>query len=380
MSSALADVLHRPRAVVKIGTSSITRHSGELDDDAVERLVSSVAGAVNGGWSVCLVSSGAIAAGLPALGLDRRPDSVADLQVLAAIGQGRLMQRYSSLFDAEGIVAGQVLLSASDFGQRVSYLNARQALDRMTELGVLPVINENDTVAIDEIKFGDNDRLAALVAHLLGAEILLMLTDTEGLYTADPRLSSEASLIDEIVEFDRDLVDMAGGTPNDRARGGMASKLAAARIASWSGVRTVIASAAEDRVVERVLAGEAIGTGVAPHARRLSSRKVWIAFGAPSSGRLGVDAGARLALVERQASLLPVGVTSVDGEFSTGDAVELIGPDGEVFAKGLVGLDSSSLLGLAGRQTADLPDDIRHEVVHRDDLVVLPEGSANTRD
>lgn len=371
----MAEATRRRRAVVKIGTSSITCDSGALDDSAVEGLVANVAGAVGSGWSICLVSSGAIAAGLPALRLESRPDSVADLQVLAAIGQGRLMQRYTSLFDDHGIIAGQVLLSASDFGQRVNYLNARQALDRMTELGVLAVINENDTVAIDEIKFGDNDRLAALVAHLIGAEVLLMLTDTEGFFTADPRLSAEASLIEEIVEFDRELEAMAGGAGTDRARGGMTSKLAAARIASWSGVRTVIASADEKDVVERVLSGESIGTTVQPHSHKLTSRKVWIAFGAPAAGRVVVDAGAKDALSKKQASLLPVGVVSVEGIFGIGDAVELIGPSGEVFAKGLVGIESTALSGLAGMRTDDLPNGIRHEVIHRDDLVVLPEGS-----
>ncbi|RIK09023.1 MAG: glutamate 5-kinase [Acidobacteria bacterium] len=361
--------------MIKIGTSSITRDSGALNDSAVERLVSNVAVAARGGWSICLVSSGAIAAGLPALGLEARPDSVADLQVLAAIGQGRLMQRYTSLFDDHGIIAGQVLLSASDFGQRVNYLNARQALDRMTELGVLPIVNENDTVAIDEIKFGDNDRLAALVAHLIGAEVLVMLTDIEGFFTADPRLSSEASLIEEIVEFDRELEAMAGGAGTDRARGGMASKLAAARIASWSGVRTVIASAGEENVVSRVLSGESIGTSVQPHSHKLTSRKVWIAFGAPAAGRIVVDAGAKDALSMKQASLLPVGVLSVEGAFAAGDAVELIGPAGEAFAKGLSGIDSAVLADLAGMRTEDLPNGIRHEVIHRDDLVVLPGGS-----
>lgn len=375
MSDALAEIARKRRAVVKIGTSSITRDSGALNDSAVERLVTNVASAVSRGWSVCLVSSGAIAAGLPALGLESRPDSVADLQVLAAIGQGRLMQRYTSLFDDHGIVAGQVLLSASDFGQRANYLNARQALDRMTELGVLAVINENDTVAIDEIKFGDNDRLAALVAHLIGAEVLLMLTDTDGLFTADPRISAEASLIEEIVEFDRELEAMAGGAGTSRASGGMASKLAAARIASWSGVRTVIASAEEKNVVERVLLGEPVGTSVQPHSRRLTSRKVWIAFGAPAAGRVLVDAGAKDALSKKRASLLPVGVVSVEGIFGAGDAVELIGPSGEVFAKGLVGIESAVLSGLAGIRTEDLPEGVRHEVIHRDDLVVLSEGS-----
>lgn len=363
------------RAVVKIGTSSITRESGDIDDDALERLVIDVCGALRAGWSIALVSSGAIAAGLPAIGGGQLPDTLADLQVLAAIGQGRLMQKYASLFEEQEIVAGQILLSATDFGNRASYLNARRALDRMAELDVLPIINENDTVAIDEIKFGDNDRLAALVAHLIQAETLLLLTDTAGFFTADPRLSRNASLIDEIVEFDRGLEQMAGGPGSVRARGGMVSKLAAARIASWSGVRTVIASAKEERVVQRVLAGEAIGTSVLPHTKRLPSRKIWIAFGAPAVGRLVVDDGAREALTTRRASLLPVGIRSIEGDFVEGDAVELLDLNDKVFAKGLCGIDARVLKDLAGQRTSELPEGVRHEVIHRDDLVLLPESS-----
>lgn len=360
------------RVVVKVGSSSITRDSGEFDEAALDRLVRAVALAASEGRQITLVTSGAIAAGLPAVGFETRPDSVADLQVLAAVGQGLLMQRYANLFASSGLVVGQVLLTPNDFALRSSYLNARQALGRMLELGVIPVVNENDTVAVDEIRFGDNDRLAALVAHLVGAESLLILTDTAGLYTADPRLDSDASLIDEVVEIDRELEAAVGDSSSVHGSGGMASKLAAARMASWSGIRVVIASSSEDDVVRRILKGESLGTTVKAHTESLSSRKAWIAFGSASKGCIIVDDGARRALVSGGASLLPIGVRRVEGEFVAGDSVEVLTDGGRIFAKGIVSIESSRLAAVAGTNSADLPADVRHEVIHRDDLVVFP--------
>jgi len=237
----------------------------------------------------------------------------------------------------------------------------------------VPVVNENDAVADDEIRFGDNDRLAALVAHLVGAELLVLLTDTPGLLTADPRLDGDASLIEEIVEVDHSLEAMAGRPGGARGSGGMASKLAAAKIAAWSGVRVVIAAADRPDVLVGAAAGEAgVGTVVRPRDRRLSARKLWIAFAVGSSGTVVVDEGARVALVERQTSLLPAGVLGVYGAFDADDAVEIAGPDGRVFAKGLVRHGAGTLKEWAGRRTSTLPPEVAHEVVHRDDLVVLP--------
>lgn len=357
--------------VTKIGTSSITDERGELDDAALLKLASELAAVHRAGHRVVLVSSGAIAAGLPALGLHDRPTDLGTLQAVAAVGQPRLMERYAAIFAQHGVVAAQVLLTPHDFIQRSQYLHARETLGRLLELGVLPVVNENDTIADDEIRYGDNDRLAALVAHLVGADVLVMLTDTPGLFTADPRHDEEASLIEEIVEVDAALEAVAGGAGTVRGSGGMASKLAAAKIAAWSGVRAVIGGASEPGVVLDAVEGRAVGTVVQPRSKRLPSRKLWIAFAQGSAGRIVVDDGARVALVERGRSLLPAGVREVEGEFAREQPVEVVA-DGRVFAKGLSRYGARELREVAGRRTVDLPEGSPHEVIHRDDLVVLP--------
>ena len=359
-------------AVVKVGTSSITDERGELVDRALLKLCAELAAARAAGHRVVLVLSGAIAAGMPALGLTVRPSDIGTLQALAAVGQPRLAERMNAILSAHGIVAGQVLLTPYDFVHRSQYLHARETMQRLLELGVLPIVNENDTVADDEIRFGDNDRLAALVSHLLHADALVILTDTEGLFTADPRLDAGASLIEEIVEVDEVLERVAGGAGTERGSGGMASKLAAAKIAAWSGVRVVIASADAPEVVTGAIAGKAIGTVVAPRPQRLSSRKLWIAFAQGAEGRVVVDDGARVALVSGGRSLLPAGVRGVEGDFDAQAAVEIVGEDGAVFAKGLSRYTAAQLRRVAGRRTAELADGLPHEVVHRDDLVVLP--------
>jgi glutamate 5-kinase len=360
-------------AVVKVGTSSITDDDGVVDATAVERLCDQVAAGRAGGDEVVIVTSGAIAAGLPTLGLaENRPRDAVTLQAASAVGQSRLMGVYDRALDRHGLVGGQVLLAPLDFMNRQQYLHARNTLGRLLDLGVVPVVNENDAIADDEIRFGDNDRLAALVAHLLRADMLALLTDTPGVLTADPRLDGSASLIEEIVEIDQQLEDRAGGTGSARGSGGMASKLAAAKMAAWSGVRVVIADADREDVVIDALAGRSVGTVVHPRARRLPSRKLWIAFAVGSEGRITVDDGARRALLEDGRSLLAAGVTGVEGDFVADRAVEIVGPDGEVFAKGLSRVGAGDLAAHAGRRSRDLPDGLPSEVVHRDDLVVLP--------
>jgi glutamate 5-kinase len=362
------------RVVVKVGTSSLTRNSGEIDNDALVKLCAELADVRAAGHAVVLVSSGAIAAGLPVLGFSDRPRDIGILQAAAAVGQPRLMERFGSLLAGHELVAGQVLLTPYDFGHRSQYLHARETLARLLDLGVVPVVNENDTIADDEIRFGDNDLIAALVAHLVGADVLVILTDTAGVYTADPRVDTGASLIEEIREVDAALEAVAGGAGSARGSGGMASKLVAARIAAWSGVRAVIAGAREPDVVRRALTdGEVVGTVVQPHAQRLSSRKLWIAFALRASGRIVVDDGARRALVEQGRSLLPAGVQDVAGSFQREDAVEVVDGHGKVFAKGLAGMDAATLRRVAGRRSAELPEGVTHEAVHRDDLVLLPE-------
>ncbi len=362
-----------PRTVVvKIGSSSVTGAGGGVDAEAVEHLCQQVSVLRAGGHTVVVVSSGAIAAGWAALGGGPRPNDPATLQAVAAVGQHRLMRVYDDALAALGLPVGQVLLAPLDFAHRQQYLHARQTLSRLIDLGVVPVVNENDATSDDEIRFGDNDRLAALVAHLVAADLLVLLTDTAGLYTADPRTDAEASLIEEVVHVDQELEVLAGGPGSDVGSGGMASKLAAARMASWSGVETLIADAGRSDVLAQAVAGVAgLGTRFRARSRRLPARKLWIAFAVGAAGRLAVDDGARKALVEREASLLPAGVVSVSGGFEADEAVEITGPDGIVFAKGLVRQPARQLAAWAGRHTSELPEGAPHEVVHRDDLVVL---------
>ncbi len=361
--------------VVKVGTSSITDGHGEIVRGAIDKLCADVARVRAEGYQVVIVTSGAIAAGLPLLGLggDRRPRDPVTLQAVSAVGQIRLMDVYHDALAAHGLIAGQVLIARLDFVDRRQYLHARGMLSRMLELGVVPVVNENDAIADDEIRFGDNDRIAALVAHLIGADTLVLLTDTPGLLTADPRLDESASLIEEIVEVDHELEGLAGGAGTARGSGGMTTKIAAAKIASWSGVRTVIADAGRADVVVDAVAGTAgVGTVVLPRSRRLPARKLWIAFAVGSQGVITVDDGARLALLRGGTSLLAAGVTGALGSFDADDAVEVAGPDGVVFAKGLSRLDAGGVKDVAGRRSTEMADGTPAWVIHRDDLVMLP--------
>jgi glutamate 5-kinase len=359
--------------VVKVGSSSVTTAAGQVDAAAIAKVAAEVAAARAAGDRVVVVSSGAIAAGWPSLAPGRpRPTDPVTLQAAAAVGQHRLMQEWSDALGVHGLVAGQVLLAPLDFGHRSQYLHARRTLSRLLELGVVPIVNENDAVADEEIRFGDNDRLAALVAHLVDARLLVLLTDTAGLMTDDPRQVDGGSLIEEVVEIDHELERIAGGPGTAAGSGGMGSKLAAAKIAVWSGVEAVIADAARPGVLAAVTgASPGIGTRFRARERRLPARKLWIAFAIGASGTIEVDDGARQALVEGGRSLLSPGVRAVRGQFAADDAVEIVGPDGAVFAKGLVRQPSSVVAAWAGRRSDELPEEVAPEIVHRDDLVVL---------
>ncbi|MGH9276924.1 MAG: glutamate 5-kinase [Acidimicrobiales bacterium] len=361
------------KVVVKVGTSSITDAHGEIALAAIDKLCAEVASLRGQGHRVIVVTSGAIAAGLPALGLSgARPTDVERLQAISAVGQSRLMRVYDDTLSRHGLVGGQVLLAPLDFFHREQYKHAQGTLRRLLDYGVVPVVNENDAVADDEIRFGDNDRLAALVANLIAADVLVMLTDAPGVLSGDPRFDEEASLIEEVEHFDHDLLRVAGGSGSARGSGGMATKLAAAKMASWSGVRVVIAAADRPAVLDEAVAGAAgVGTVVHPRSRRLPARKLWIAFAVEPSGRIVVDEGARHALVERQRSLLAAGIVDVVSDFDAGDAVEITDQAGREFAKGLVRVGSDTLRQTLGRRTADLPEGMPHEVVHRDDMVTL---------
>jgi glutamate 5-kinase len=358
--------------VAKVGSSSITDEHGEIAQPAIDKLSAEVASLRGLGHKVLVVTSGAIASGMPALGFSgARPTDVTLLQAISAVGQSRLMAVYNAALGRHALLAGQVLLAPLDFFDRSRYVNARKTLERLLDLGVVPVVNENDAVSDEEIRFGDNDWLAALLANLVGANLLVLLTDAPGMLDADPRRFADASLIEEIVDIDHQLERMAGGPGSSRGSGGMATKLAAARMASWSGVRTVIAAADRPAVLAGAVdAQPGVGTVVRPHDRRLPARKLWIAFAKAPAGTVQVDAGARRALVERGTSLLPAGVVGVTGRFDVDDAVEITDETGEVFAKGLVRLPSTDLLAVAGRRTSELGEGVPHEVVHRDDLVV----------
>jgi len=359
--------------IAKIGSSSITDDAGHVDSTAVAKFCAEVAALWEIGHRVVVVTSGAIAAGLPAIGLDhKKTRDAVTLQAVSAIGQSRLMGVYDDALGELGLVGGQVLLAPLDFMMRQQYLHARSTLLRLLELGVVPVVNENDAIADDEIRFGDNDRLAALVAHLVKADLLVLLTDQPGLLTADPRFEPHASLIEEIVEIDHTLDAVVGGA-GERGSGGMASKLAAAKIAAWSGVRAIIAQADRPNVLVDAVSGtNGIGTVVVPRGRRLGARKLWIAFAVGSSGTVVVDEGARTAVLGRGKSLLPAGVVDVKGSFEAEAAVEIATTDGAVFAKGLTRIDAAGLRAVCGKKTNELPEGVPHEAVHRDDLVVLP--------
>ncbi len=359
------------RVVVKIGTSSLTDEVGVIDERAIDALCDQVVRVRSLGHDVIVVSSGAVAAGVAALGLAARPNDAATLQAVSAAGQSRLMDVYNRHLGARSTVAAQVLLVPHDFIDRRQYLHARRTLTRLLELGCVPVINENDAIANDEIRYGDNDRIAALVAHNLAADLLVLLTDIAGLYTADPRADPSATLIDRVAADDPLLSVRAGQRGTRRGSGGMASKLAAARMASWSGVRAVIAASTRPEVLVDAVRGIDVGTTFMPNDRKLSARKLWIGFASLVEGALVVDEGAQRALVERGTSLLPAGVVAVSGEFDDEAVVDVVGLDGRVLARGMVMCDSSTLRSVMGKRTADLPVELAREVVHRDDLVVL---------
>lgn len=359
------------RVIVKIGTSSVTATDGEVDTLALDKLTNEVVSARRAGHEVIVVTSGAITAGAQRLGIDR-PSEPERLQAISAIGQIDLMRVYSELLGRHGLVPGQVLLTPHDFRDRDQYLHARTTFEHLLDLGVIPIVNENDALADDAIRYGDNDRIAALVANLLRADLMVLLTDTAGVLTDDPRANPNASLIEEILEVDH-AVEGVAGRAGERGSGGMASKLAAAKMASWSGVRTLIAAATRPGVVQDAIDGQqGVGTSVPARDAHMSARKLWIGFAVATSGVVVVDDGARRALLERGRSLLPAGVTDVQGAFGSGDAVEIRDGDDVVFAKGLVGMDSVALTNAQGRRTDDLPPGAATTVVHADDLVLLP--------
>src|SRR4051794_18788841 len=358
------DIVGARRVVVKVGSSSLTRRGGAIDDERIAALVTAIAARVAAGGQVLLVSSGAIAAGLAPLGLPRRPRDLATQQAAAGVGQLHLTRAYADAFARHRRTVGQVLLTSHDVVRRAPYRNARRTFDRLLGLGVVPVVNENDTVATDEIRFGDNDRLAALVAHVVSADALVLLSDVDGVYDADPR-SPGATLVREVTGG-ADLAGVHVGRPSSLGTGGVASKLAAADLASGAGVPVLVAAAAD---APAALDGAEVGTVFAPHGPRLSARRFWLRHMAGTRGRLHLDAGAVKAVVGRRRSLLAAGIVGSDGDFEAGDVVDLVDPRGDVVARGVVAFDAEELPEISGRSSEDLAPEHRREVVHADDLV-----------
>jgi glutamate 5-kinase len=353
------------RTVVKIGSSSLTT-DGRLDPDRLDSIVEALAARRAAGQQVVLVSSGAIAAGIGPLGLRARPRDLATQQAAASVGQVLLVERYATSFARYGLQVGQVLLTADDLHRRGHYRNADRTLDRLLSLGVIPIVNENDTVATHEIRFGDNDRLAALVAHLVHADALVLLSDVDGLYTGRPGQPGSV-FVPEVREF-AELADVdVSRSGSHVGSGGMVTKIEAAGIAAGEGIPVLLSSAVS---VGDALAGQG-GTLFHPSGGRSTARLFWLRHATAPRGRLMIDAGATRAVVQRRASLLPAGVAAVSGDFYAGDPVDLVGPDGLVVARGLVGYDAADLPPLLGHKTADLPAEYRREIVHRDDLVLL---------
>jgi glutamate 5-kinase len=365
------------RLVVKVGSALIASPAHGVDPARIAALAGDVAGVIRDGREVALVSSGAIVSGTARLGLARRPRTIPEKQAAAAVGQSALMWSYEHAFKEHGIQVGQVLLTGHDISDRTRYLNARNTLLALLDYGVLPVVNENDTVAVDEIKVGDNDNLAALVAHLIDADLLVLLTDIDGLYVGDPRRDPGARRLDTVTAVTPEIRELAFDTAA-RARlsvGGMGTKLDAAQKAAASGIPMVIASGLEPGTLPRLLKGEPLGTYFYPRDDRLAARKRWIAFAVPPQGRLTVDAGAKKALTERGKSLLPSGLVGVAGDFRAGEVVALALADGPEFARGLVNYDADELRKIRGVSTAEIERALGYkgmdEVVHRDNLVVL---------
>ena len=368
--------------VVKVGSSSLTTSAGGLDPARLDALVDALAARVAAGSQVVLVSSGAIAAGLSPLGLARRPRDLATQQAAASVGQQLLAHRYAACFARYRLTVGQVLLTSDDVVRRAHYRNAQRTFGKLLSFGVVPVVNENDTVATAEIKFGDNDRLAALVAHLVGAQALILLSDVDALYDGDPRLPG-SSPVREVP----DASVLAGigitASGSDVGTGGMGSKLTSALTATGAGIPVLLASAAQAREALTVTgpgsapdddrAGPMVGTAFAPATRRTSARMFWLRHAATSAGSIGLDQGAVNAVVGRRKSLLPAGITHFFGDFESGDVVDLLAPTGEIVARGFVGHDAGELPGIIGRSLPELSPDLRHPVVHADDLVAVPQ-------
>ncbi len=363
------------RLIVKVGSSLVTNDGKGLDHAAIARWAAQIAQLRSLGKEVVLVSSGAIAEGMQRLGFDKRPTGIHELQACAAVGQMGLAQVYETSFRAHNLQTAQVLLTHADLADRERYLNARSTLFTLLRFGVVPIINENDTVVTDEIKFGDNDTLGALVANLIEGDALIILTDQQGLFTADPRKDPTAQFVNHAKAGDNRLEAMAGGAGSSLGRGGMLTKILAAKRAATSGAHTVIASGREDNVLVRLAAGEAIGTHLGAQTAQLTARKQWMADHLQTAGKVVLDAGAVKKLSEEGKSLLPIGVTAVTGEFGRGEVITCVDQNDRPIARGITNYASSEARRIMRRPSADIAAILGYvegpELIHRDNLVLL---------
>ena len=367
MSGTRESIAAARRLVVKVGSSALTTAGSGLDVSRLNALVDAIAARVARDTQIVLVSSGAIGAGLAPLSLGKRPRDLATQQAAASVGQLALAHAYAESFGRYSLTVGQVLLTSDDVVRRSHYRNAQRTFSRLLALGAVPVVNENDTVATEEIRFGDNDRLAALVAHLIGAEALILLSDVDGLYDGDPRAGGTRKITEVLSESDVEGISV-GMSSSGLGTGGMVSKLAAARTAAGAGIPVLLASAAE---AAAALGVASPGTAFAPADTRLSARRFWLGYAADTTGLLRLDDGAVTAVVRRRRSLLAAGITGVEGEFQAGDVVDLVDAKDRRVARGVVAFDATELPEVIGRSSHELPEEQRREVVHADDLVPL---------
>ena len=367
------------RAVVKIGTSSLTEESGILDIARMKKFISEVSSAAGTGVEMIVVTSGAIAAGLQFLNIKKRPRDISILQAAAAVGQVELMRTYGDLFGSRGLKIGQILLTREDTTRRVQYLNIKNTIENLLKLGVVPVINENDSVAVEEIKFGDNDRLAALVSSLVEADICIILSDIEGLFEKNPRTDSNAKLLSFIEKITPSIEKLAGPAGSTHSLGGMVSKIKAAKICSFSGIPMVIADSSSKNVVSLIIDFEQVGTFFAPRsAGKVKSIKRWIAFGIKTKGSIYLDRGATDAVKVKGKSILPVGIAKVEGTFNKGDTLKVYSSDERLIAKGISNFSSADIERVRGKNDRQIMEEFGKEfcfeVIHRDSLVVFDEN------
>lgn len=366
--------IHRNLIVIKIGTSTLTDTNEAIDHEYIDSVARQVNEIKSQGYKALIVTSGAIRAGMEMLGLKSKPKTIPEKQAVAAVGQGSLMRIYSDIFGNHGLLTGQVLLTRDDFSSRKRYLNLRNTLYTLLENGIVPIINENDTVAIDEIRVGDNDNLAALTASSLQADLLLLLSDVNGLYTADPATDGSAHLIHEVTKIDSRIKSIAGGAGTQMGTGGMRTKITAAEISMNSGVKMIIANGRIPDVIVKAANGEHVGTIFLPSDEHLGGRKRWIAFGASIKGKIVVNDGAKKMIINNGKSVLAAGIIDVIGNFSSGDMVAVIDKEGNQIARGFVNYSAAEIDRIKGKHSSDIEEVLGYkdfdEVIHRDNLVL----------